>query len=185
MADSKITDLTELTAVDPDADFVEIVDISATANKKVLAKRLGPAFSGALVRKAADQTAANYTTATAVAWDQEVYDEGGWHDNVTNNSRLTVPSGVTRIRLHASMYVTNNTSNTFMAIFFRKNGSDSYDGASHIIISIAANTSLTANSSPVLAVTAGDYFEVFFQSQSDTSITIDAARSHFAIEAVS
>lgn len=39
MADSKITDLTELTAVDPDADFVEIVDTSATQNKKVKPRR--------------------------------------------------------------------------------------------------------------------------------------------------
>ncbi|MGZ8337918.1 MAG: hypothetical protein ACXWU1_14775, partial [Allosphingosinicella sp.] len=47
-----------------------------------------------MVRKAADQTAANYSAGGFVAWDQEVYDDGGWHNNAVNNSRLTVPSGV-------------------------------------------------------------------------------------------
>lgn len=49
----------------------------------------GTAFSGALVRKSANQTIAA-DTLTAIAWDVEAYDTDGFHDNVTNNDRLTV-----------------------------------------------------------------------------------------------
>lgn len=41
MADSKITDFTALTAVDINADYLEIVDVSAGTNKKILPKYLG------------------------------------------------------------------------------------------------------------------------------------------------
>src|SRR5687767_11840600 len=53
---------------------------------------LGVAFSGALVKKSIDQTTADYSTSTAVAFDEEEYDIGGYHDNSTNNTRLTVPA---------------------------------------------------------------------------------------------
>lgn len=36
---------------------------------------------------------------TVVDWDEEVFDDAGCHDNVTNNTRLTVPAGYTRARV--------------------------------------------------------------------------------------
>lgn len=50
-----------------------------------------PAAVGARVKRSAVQSIAN-NTMTAVAWDQEDYDTDAFHDNVTNNSRLTVPT---------------------------------------------------------------------------------------------
>jgi hypothetical protein len=44
------------------------------------------------VTRTGNQTIAN-STSTAVAWNAEVYDNGAMHDNATNNSRITVPSG--------------------------------------------------------------------------------------------
>lgn len=46
---------------------------------------------GARVRHNANQTIADITQ-TAVAFNTEVFDTGGFHDNTTNNGRLTVPS---------------------------------------------------------------------------------------------
>lgn len=41
------------------------------------------------VTKSADQTITN-STSTIITWDQEDYDTDGMHDNVTNNSRITI-----------------------------------------------------------------------------------------------
>ena len=41
------------------------------------------------VTKSADQTISN-STSTIITWDQENYDTDGMHDNVTNNSRITI-----------------------------------------------------------------------------------------------
>lgn len=139
-------------------------------------------FQGALVKKAADQLTANYTTATAIAWDAETYDTSGWHDTVTNNSRLTVPGGVTKVRLCANIAVAANTANTWSILDFRKNGSITFDGTCALLAETGATTNNMSLTSPVLEVVGGDYFETFFQTQSDTSITITATRSNFSIE---
>lgn len=43
------------------------------------------------VTKSADQSISN-STSTIITWDQEDYDTDGMHDNVTNNTRITIKS---------------------------------------------------------------------------------------------
>lgn len=196
---TKISDLTALLAasVDPAADLVPVVDMSAAGaarNKKMtfdeLATAMGdilaaaPSYRGAMVKKAADETGANFTTAAAIAWDAEEEDTDAFHDNVTNNSRLTVPSGVTRVRVGVYVQTANTTANNTLSLRIRKNGSTSFMGGG------GANAESSFTSDRVqaftwpIAVTAGDYFEAFLQSESDTAIDIVAAESWFAIQVV-
>jgi hypothetical protein len=51
-----------------------------------------PAFVGCSLTKTIDQSIAN-NTFTLISWDSEVFDTDGFHDNSTNNSRITIPSG--------------------------------------------------------------------------------------------
>lgn len=184
MANQKITDLTEDTAPDVAADYAVTVDASAGANKKVLLKNIMGGFKGALVKKSADETTANYTTAAAIPWDAETYDVGGWHSTVTNNSRFTVPAGVTKVRMQGGVDIAATTSGNFHLLQIQKNGSLAYDGCARQEIEIAASSSRMNLASPVLEVTAGDYFELFFFSEADASLTLNAANSWFAIESV-
>jgi hypothetical protein len=184
MADTKISALTEDTAPDADADYLPTYDASASSNKRVnFRNQLKNAFRGALVKKSADQTAANYTTITAVAWDAETYDVGGWHDNSTNNSRMTVPSGVTRVRFGACIAYANMTADTWILLSVRKNGSATYDGNPTHQAETGGTNGFCTVAGPVIEVTAGDFFELFLQVETDTSIDITAARSWFSIEA--
>lgn len=148
----------------------------ATAQRELLR-------NACMVKKAADQTGANYTVATSVAWDSEVYDDNGWHDNATNNSRLTVPAGVTRVRVGASVRMANVAAGSLTTLTLTKNGSSSFDGA----ISLEQNADSTAPrlaiSSGPISATATDYFEVQLTVGTDTSIDVPAARSNFWIEA--
>ena len=50
-----------------------------------------PSFTGVLVTKTATQNITT-NTYTVVSYNSETYDVGGYHDNATNNSRLTVPA---------------------------------------------------------------------------------------------
>jgi hypothetical protein len=142
-------------------------------------------FSGAVVKKSVDQTAANYTTATAIAFDAEEYDTDGYHDNASNNTRLTVPSGVSYVRLHAIVSVTGLSAGEFAFLEIYKGGLAMTPQVTAIYMT---GSSLTAPSvmifTPVLAVSAGNYFEVRLQVATDTSITITALETFFSIEKV-
>ena len=50
-------------------------------------------FQGASVWKSASQNATS-TTQTVITFDTEVFDTDSFHDNSTNNSRLTIPTGM-------------------------------------------------------------------------------------------
>ena len=168
---------------------VTVTDTGVTA---IGAGKVTPAmisFSGAMAKKSGNQTGANYTTFTAVAFDAESYDNGGWHDNVTNNTRLTVPSGVTFVIVTAAMYVQNVAANAVAYAVIRKNGSFNYDGAAGAIYLTpnnggGTNERLVNVKTGAVPVTAGDYFELFYLEVTDTSVDIIAANTNFSIRAV-
>lgn len=78
--------------------------------------------SGAKVEHDTDQVMSD-TESLLMPWNTEVFDNGGWHDTVTNNSRLTVPAGLTNAFIGVSvlMYFTGNVGATSFTIL--KNGS--------------------------------------------------------------
>lgn len=148
------------------------------------------AFPAALVRKASDQTTANYSTPAVIAWDSETYDPDGFHDNSSNNSRLTVPSGLNGAYVVVSVMVQAEAvaSNSNVSIEILKNGAV-FDGASASQRSSGAGVTGAADRvwiearTHVIQVSTGDYFEARFGC-SDTSITIVAASSSFSMRAV-
>lgn len=140
-------------------------------------------FRGALVRKSVDQTAADYTGTPAIAWDQEVYDTDAIHDS-GSNTRLTVPAGVTYVRLSACVRLGSVTGDMFCGLGITKGGSASYDGRTFHFSEVGNGAPGLAITSPVLAVAAGEYFECTFQVETDTSITVTAATSWFAMEII-
>lgn len=180
MADKKISDLTSATSL-ASGDVFEIEN--AGGNSRKVAWSVVNAHRGALVRKAADQTTANYTTSTVVAWDQEAYDTDSIHDNVTNNSRLTVPSGASYVRVSANLSLSSVTADVWCALFIRKGGAG-FDGRGLAYTEVGFTTVGLNCSTAVVAVSPGDYFEVALQVETDTSITVDAAQSWFAMEVI-
>lgn len=74
-------------------------------------------FSGASVTHNANQTVGD----TILAFNTERYDTGSYHDNATNNSRLTVSTtGYYRATCRAAI---ENTTTTAIFVAVRKNGS--------------------------------------------------------------
>lgn len=129
-----------------------------------------PLSRGALVYLGTTQAIPN-NTITEIAFDTEVYDTDNIHDNVTNNTRLTVPAGVTRVQLSAQCkYVANSTGFRSLNIF-----KDNIGFAGAPSLTINGNSSTAAHlpiSTPELVVVGGDYFEVATTQNSGGSLDI-------------
>lgn len=170
------------TVIEASSNAGAAVNFSAGTKRVSLIDRSG--FRGALVKKAADQTTANYTTEAAIAWDATSYDRGDWHSEVTNNTRLTVPAGVDLVRAWGHVRVTSATDADYHILGVRKNGSLAYDGATRMGTAFTGTSVEVAIVTPVLEVVPTDYFELMLFIESDVSVTIAADRSSFGIEAV-
>ncbi len=143
------------------------------------------AFRGALVTEAADDTSQNYTTLTTLTWDTDTYDTDDIHDTSTNTERLTVPSGVTFVRLSGNVRVTSNTNDNWVFIGVAKNGgaTGEFSGSGGTFNEVGSSVSVTNCTTAIVPVIGGDYFELDIQAQ-DSSLTRDASQSWFAMEII-
>lgn len=142
-------------------------------------------FRGALVSDTSG-TAISDDVATALPFDTEAYDTDTIHDNATNNTRLTVPSGVTKVRVSGNFEAIYTASSVDIWVTIRKNGSFTYVGVPYYTSSIDSSTFHAANiSSPPLEVTAGDYFEMWVTVDSNGgSPTLTADGTWLAMEII-
>lgn len=105
--------------------------------------------------------------ATAVAYTSERYDTHGFHDNATNNSRLTIPAGMGGLYLATvgGEFATNATGQR--AVHFRLNGSAGYEAINTVLGStITQRFSL----SHVLPMVDGDYLEMLAYQDSGAAL---------------
>lgn len=145
------------------------------------AEKKAAAFDGALVYKSATQLAPA-STDTTLTWDLESYDLNTWHDNVTNNSRLTVPAGVSLVRIQANTHTTTSNISNYCQFTF-KNGAGAYGlpgGCSD-----TPSTAAIGLVSSILAVSPGDYFTTYINSNKAGGTTVENANfTWFQIEAI-
>lgn len=179
MADKKISDFTEATSVAAN-DWLEIEN-AAGNSRKVQRSNFG-LVRGAMVKKSADQTAADYSASPAIAWDAEIFDTDSIHDNSTNNSRLTVPSGVTYVRCGAHVRLANVAASADIALVLSKNGSSIFNGACSQQHEYSGSTPRISFTSGPIPVAGGDYFESLLGISGDASIDITASISNFWME---
>jgi hypothetical protein len=110
-------------------------------------------FVGCKLKK----TAATYTianvTLTALTFDSEEFDTDAFHDNSTNNSRITIPSGKNGKYLFLGTFRINGGTSGEVNGMFSKNGTQ-------ITVSIVdVPNNGTVLSSEILNLVAGDYIE--------------------------
>jgi hypothetical protein len=146
-------------------------------------------FRGALLRRTADATSLSFPW--IAAWQTAVYDTDAFW-SAGNPTRLTVPAGVTRVRLHGSVRFPDAASVGAINLQFLRNGatpSPAFPGTAMWAVRVGG-TGFTDNAafliSPVLAVSPGDYFELRVNRTglgTPTTVLADAA-TFFAIEVI-
>jgi len=147
------------------------------------------AFRGALVYKSVNQ-GIPLGILTTLTWELEDYDIGGIHDIVTNNSRLTVPAGVTIVRFTTNIiWDILGTASTFIQVLLYKNGVNIRGGFFNVqedSTTIGSTQGQNGSSAPIF-VTGGDFFEVrVFQLSAGTLDVLDNSGfgTWFAMEIV-
>jgi hypothetical protein len=132
----------------------------------------------ALVQKTATQSILISTT-TTITFDTEVADTDAFHDNSSNNSRLTVPSGVSRVRVSGSVEATAQST---QAVLTMLKGGAAVRGGFAKDTETTSSTTISAVSA-IFAVSPGEYFEMqYFVGTARTVQNSD--RTWFQIEEV-
>lgn len=137
-------------------------------------KRSTAAFRGALVYLNASESL-NPSTAYQIPFTQEAYDTDAIHDTGTNTTRLTVPTGVTKIRLLTQVVFSGKSDATLRSAYFKKNAGANFSG--NAVGQIAALNHATYGTyinitTPVLTVTSGDYFELTAYHEASSSLNL-------------
>lgn len=122
------------------------------------------------VRMSAAQNHSSSGSYATMNWDAEDYDTDGYHDNSTNNSRLTVPTGgAAAYLMFASVQFSAQTNR--IGLKFRKNGSDLY-GAS----TVGGAGQQAFHLSDVVVLADADYVEVqCIQSNGTQAYTVGSS----------
>ena len=132
---------------------------------------LFPNWHGARVIKTAGQVIANGTQ-TTLTFDNEIYDTDGYHDNTTNNSRLTVPAGLTgmyyvRGRVN---FDSNATGARYLIISINGTSSAYYD--SYVVYPPVNGAETMIDVSTIVSLSAGSYVELFTIQTSGGNLTV-------------
>jgi hypothetical protein len=130
-------------------------DSAETTGLKWVAPAAG-AFVGVLCKKGATQTISNTTDTVLNFSGTDHYDTDGFHDPATNNSRITIPTGLGGYYLVYGLntWDTNATGRRFCEL--KKNGTKIFTSNGFGPNSTAAPSNMI---SIVLNLSAGDYVE--------------------------
>ncbi len=111
---------------------------------------------GVRVKGSSNQTIAN-TTYTILPFNQETYDTSNFHDTSTNNSRLTIPSGLSGYYYIYANLNWNGSTSGYRRQQIYKNGSTS---VFEVDITFSQDIWMNVHSSTTLYLSATDYLEM-------------------------
>lgn len=139
----------------------------------------GSSFSGCFLTKSGTQSIPN-STDTAVSFDTEYFDVGGYHDNSTNNSRITIPSGKDGYFLFLGQinYASNGTGGRYAYIVV--NGTY----IQQAVFSASSQSYTIANISTVLSLVAGDYVQLITVQNSGGALNVEYATKQTSFQAI-
>lgn len=129
---------------------------------------------------------------TIIEFTAEAYDTNSFHNTISNRSRLTIPAGVSIVKLNGSMNFSDYTSGGKQA-YFTKNGTtlpNAIDSESFFLVSQqtgvaggVGETIAVQTISGQISVSPGDFFEYVAESLNQTGIFIRPG-AWFEIEVV-
>ena len=162
-------------------DTVLTADSTTATGLKWATPSSGASFVGASVYKTAVQSIANNTNA-ALTFTNENFDTNSIHDNSTNTSRFTIPSGKDGKWLFTGIVTWGSNATGYREIKIRKNNT-----ASTEVYNIMGPPSVAASPSQgvsyIADAVATDYFELYVKQTSGGSLNVegDATFTNYTI----
>jgi hypothetical protein len=129
----------------------------------------GATFAGVGLTKSSGQSLSN-ATYTAISWDGEGWDTDAFHDNTTNNSRVTIPSGKAgKYLVTVGINYSASGVGSIRLVNIYKNGSGTGDNN--------FPTNPTFNSAAVMSkvmdLAVGDYIQAYCYQDSGGALTVN------------
>jgi hypothetical protein len=113
---------------------------------------------------------------TFIQFDSEEWDTASLHDNVTNNTRLTVPYAGKYLCEACVQMAAGAAAGTFRYIYFQRNGLTNTGNQKGLIyMQVARNDAAILVSSAIFNLSAGDYIELGANQDTGGNINISAA----------
>jgi hypothetical protein len=154
---------------------------SSTATGLKWAAPAGGSFVGCLVTSTATPQSVANTAATKVNFDSEDFDTDGFHSNVTNNTRITIPSGKDGYYfVYGLIHWSPNTGGR-RVLYIAKNNATVVQNEG---FSVATNTQYPALwLGQVFNLVAGDYLELeaFQSSGGSLNLNNDPSTMKFGV----
>jgi hypothetical protein len=171
MADTKITGLTELTAVDP-ADVLVIVDDAGgtPVTKKATVENVQADWHvGARVYNSANISLA-HGAEVVLTFDSERYDTDTIHSTSTNTERLTCQTAGVYLII-ASVQIQGNAGGAARQVMIRLNGTTNLCNTRQVFNAADSNLSV----STIYELSATDYVTVVCYQDSGGALNAEAA----------
>jgi hypothetical protein len=159
----------------------EVLVADSTATTGLKWARTGN-FTGCRVFANSAQTISNATD-TKLAYANESFDTDGFHSNVTNNTRITIPAGLGGYyRITANNgFLSNGSGRRIIGLTLNGSGV-----SSQIEITPTSSTEPAGSITDTYLLAAGDYLEVnvFQTSGGNLNTSGQAAREFFQVERI-
>jgi len=127
----------------------------------------GTAFSGVSVTRDSNQSIPNNTT-TKIAFNSENYDTDSYHDNSTNNTRLTVPTGKSGKYSINYIFSFSGFNGNINVGFYKNNAFYTLTD----VFNTANTTNYWTSAAFTVNLTAGDYLEMTFYQNSGGNLDV-------------
>ena len=127
-----------------------------------------PSYVGVSALRNGVSTSITGNTAAAVAYTTEQYDINTFHDNSTNNTRITIPTGYGgKYQLNAWLGNPYGTPGSYQILYLYKNGAIFTDSTFFGGQAFRSNTGTYGTSliSTTITTVATDYWEIYYQQQ--------------------
>jgi len=126
-----------------------------------------PTFVGCSIYNSATFTLAN-NTMTRITMNSEFFDTNGFHDNTTNNARVTIPVGYGGYYLVSTAGKWETSATGYRAVELYKNNTSLI-----AMIQIPGNSTINAydRASIIINVAVGDYLELFAYQNSGGNLS--------------
>ena len=137
-------------------------------------------FVGCALSKSAAQNVTSATN-TAITFDTEQFDTNTFHDNSTNTSRITIPSGYNGKYLFTAKLTSEGltASGSYRSLSLKKNGTviayfQNFSNSSGIQ---GANVAWETQGTQILNLVATDYIEMFWYQDSGATNAVNGGIS--------
>jgi hypothetical protein len=152
-------------------DTVLTADSTAATGLKWATPSSAATFRGVQVYKTGTNQTVNNATNTLLTWNTENFDSDGYHDNTTNNERLTVPAGLAgKYYIYYNYQLYCNATTAITRLY--KNGTQIQLGNFQTVASGIENT-MQLYYTADLAVS--DYIEVYIYQAGGAAGSVNAS----------